>query len=362
VVDLALVLGTRPEIIKLSPVIRACERRSVPYTLIHTGQHYSDDLDTVFFEQLDLPEPDYNLGAGSGTHGQQTGRMLIDIEAALQSEEPDVVLVQGDTNSMLAGALATSKLDPAIGHVEAGLRSFDREMPEEINRVVTDHIADYLFAPTESTRSLLLEEGIDDERIHVVGNTIVDAVLANRELAAERSTVLADMGLSRGGFILLTAHRPENVDDPERLDRLLEGAASVARMLDIPVIYPIHPRTKDRLDSFAITVPDVIRLIEPLDFLDFLRLEDTALLAITDSGGVQEETCILHTPCVTVRDSTERPETVEVGANTIVGVNPDAVRDGAREMISRDTDWENPFGDGTAAEQILDLITGVEQH
>lgn len=353
---LAIVLGTRPEIIKLAPVLRTCEDRSIDYTLIHTGQHYSDKLDSVFFERLELPAPDYQLGVGSGSQGEQTGAMLSAIEEVLLTETPDVVLVQGDTNSVLAGAIATSKLDAELAHIEAGLRSFDRDMPEEINRVVTDHVGDYLFAPTDESADLLRQEGVDEERIHVTGNTIVDAVMANRELAADKSTALADHGLTGGEFVLMTAHRAVNVDDPDRLAAILDGVDRVGAHLDCPVLYPIHPRTRERLDEFDIAVPARITLVEPVDFLDFVRLEDEAALVITDSGGVQEETCILGTPCVTVRDSTERPETVAVGANVVVGTNPAAILEGSKAQLERPTDWEAPFGDGTAAEQILDAV------
>jgi UDP-N-acetylglucosamine 2-epimerase (non-hydrolysing) len=351
-----IVLGTRPEIIKLSPVIRAAERRGIPFTLIHSGQHYSEELDEVFFEDLKLPRPDYNLGVKSASHGKQTGEMLGGIEEVLLTEEPEVVLVQGDTNSVLAGAIATSKLAPELGHVEAGLRSYDRQMPEEINRVLTDHVSDYLFAPTEGAAANLHDEGIDDDRVFVTGNTIVDAVYENREIATENSSVLSRLGFDEGEFVLMTAHRAENVDDRERFVDLLRGAERVATEFDLPVVYPIHPRAKERIDGFDIVVPDAVELIEPLDFLDFLRLEDAAALVLTDSGGVQEETCILGTPCVTMRDSTERPETVEVGANVVVGTSPDAILDGAERMFDQVTEWSNPFGDGTAADRILDTI------
>lgn len=352
----AIVLGTRPEMIKLSPVLRACDRRGISYTLVHTGQHYSEELDSIFFDRLDLPKPDYHLGVGSGRHGEQTGEMLAGIEDVVLTEDVDVVLVQGDTNSVLAGAIATSKLDAKLGHVEAGLRSFDRDMPEEINRIVTDHVGDYLFAPTEETALLLRDEGIDESRIHVTGNTIVDAVQAHRQIAAEKSSVLDELNLTSGEFVLMTAHRAENVDDQDRLTNFLSGIDRVARELEYPVIYPIHPRTQERVDEFHVTVPDTIQLITPLDFLDFLRLEDTASLVITDSGGVQEEACILQTPCLTIRDSTERPETVAVGANVVVGTDPADIIGGARRQLAKSTDWDAPFGDGNAAERILDVI------
>ncbi|WP_160132762.1 non-hydrolyzing UDP-N-acetylglucosamine 2-epimerase [Halococcus salsus] len=351
-----IVLGTRPEIIKLAPVIDACEERGVGYSVVHTGQHYSEELDAVFFDQLELPTPDHNLAVGSGSHSAQTGAMIREIESVFLDEEPEVVLVQGDTNTVLAGSIAASKLDCELGHVEAGLRSFDREMPEEVNRVLADHAADYLFCPTDQAARYLREEGVPVDRIEVTGNTIVDSVIGYRDLAAEKSAVLAENDLTAGEFCLLTAHRAENVDDRARFSSLLDGVAGFASESDFDVVYPIHPRARERLDEFDIDLPSAITTIEPQDFLDFLRLESTARLVFTDSGGVQEEACILGTPCVTLRDNTERPETVDVGANRVVGVGPDAIAAGAREALDAGTDWENPFGDGRAADRILDLV------
>ena len=351
---IAFVLGTRPEIIKLAPVIRACVDGNVPFTVVHTGQHYSEKLDDVFFTDLQLPEPDYNLGVGSGTHGEQTGQMLVEIEQILLDEDPDVVLVQGDTNSALAGGIATMKLDVQLGHVEAGLRSFDRDMPEEHNRVLVDHAADLLFPPTDDSAERLREEGIPADRVSVTGNTVVDAVLQNRDIAADRSTILKDLGVAAGEFVLLTAHRPGNVDDPERFAQLLEGVNRYAELTDKTVLYPIHPRSEAKLEEFGLTVPERIRCIEPLNFLEFLHLEDTASLVFTDSGGVQEETCILGTPCVTLRENTERPETLEVGSNVLAGPEPESIVVNAFEMQTRDTDWDLPFGDGHAATRILE--------
>jgi len=353
---LSFVLGTRPEIIKLSPVIRVCQRREIPFSIVHTGQHYSDELDGVFFEQLDLPIPEYNLAVGSGSHGEQTGAMIAEIESVLKEDQPEIVLVQGDTNSVLAGTIATTKMDGiAIGHVEAGLRSFDREMPEEINRRLADHAADYLFPPTETSREQLLSEGLPDEWITVTGNTIVDAVEQNVEIARERGGILSELDLGTS-FGLLTAHRAENVDDRDRFVSLLDGVAQAAQEHGLVIVYPIHPRAEKRISEFEIDVPEEIQLVEPQDFLDFLVLEDEARIVFTDSGGVQEETCILQTPCVTLRDNTERPETVEIGSNQIVGVEPAHVVEGAREMLAVETDWRNPFGDGMAAERILDAL------
>jgi len=350
----AFVLGTRPEIIKLAPVIKACDRRDISTIVIHTGQHYSESLDTVFFRQLDLDPPAVNLGVGSGSHGEQTGEMVIGIEQHLKDADPDVLFVQGDTNSTLAGALAGSKLDIEVAHIEAGLRSYDRDMPEERNRIIIDHAVDHLYPPTEEAANLLEDEGISANRITVTGNTIVDAVIAYDKTAASVSTILTDLDISPGEFDLLTAHRAENVDDRDRFGNILFGVAAAATRCENDVIYPVHPRAKDRLAEFDLSVPDCIRTVEPLDFFDFLRLESTAALVFTDSGGVQEETCVLGTPCVTLRNGTERPETVFAGANCIVGHRPDDIVAGARQMRSKAGEWDPPFGDGNASEYILD--------
>jgi UDP-N-acetylglucosamine 2-epimerase (non-hydrolysing) len=356
----AFVLGTRPEIIKLAPVIKACDHRGVPSLVIHTGQHYSESLDTVFFHQLDLDPPDINLGVGSGSHGEQTGEMVIGIEQHLTKADPDMLFVQGDTNSTLAGALAASKLDIDVAHIEAGLRSYDRDMPEERNRIIIDHAVDHLYPPTEKAANLLRDEGISEDRITVTGNTVVDAITAYDKKASSLSTILADLDVTPGEFDLLTAHRAENVDERDRFANILFGVAAGATHHDNEVIYPVHPRAKDRLEEFDLSVPDCIRTIEPLDFFDFLRLESTASLVFTDSGGVQEETCVLGTPCVTLRNGTERPETVFVGANCIVGHRPDDIVAGARQMRSKSGDWDPPFGDGNASEYILDDL-GLEE-
>lgn len=355
-IQLSFVLGTRPEIIKLSPVIRECKNRGIDFSIIHTGQHYSDKLDSVFFEQLNLTVPEYNLEIGSASHGAQTGAMIKGIEAILDDEAPDAVLVQGDTNSVLAGTIAACKMHTiSVGHVEAGLRSFDRQMPEEMNRRLADHAADYLFAPTEESRQQLIDENLDSERITVTGNTIVDAVQANVAIAHQETNVYDELAIGER-FALLTAHRAENVDDKNRFASLLVAVDKAAQRQDLSVVYPIHPRAKKRLAEFDIEVPERIQVVKPQDFLDFLVLEDDAAIIFTDSGGVQEEACILQTPCVTLRDNTERPETVSVGANQIVGVETDRVVSGVEEMLKKLAEWENPFGDGTAAEQIINTV------
>lgn len=354
--QIAIILGTRPEIIKLSPIIRECVKQDIDTTIIHTGQHYSDSLDSIFFEQLELPTPDYNLDVGSKSHGRQTAEMIAGLEEILLEERPEHVLVQGDTNSVLAGAITTSKLDMSLGHVEAGLRSFDREMPEEINRILADHVSDYLFPPTDRSAQLLADEGIAGDHVIITGNTIVDAVLENRHLAEQKSSILERYDLIPDEFYLLTAHRAENVDDPERFRNLLIGTSEVAEQTGHAIIYPIHPRARSNIDQFDLDIPSNIQLRDPVDFLEFLQLEDAARLIFTDSGGVQEEACILQTPCITLRENTERPETIEVGANTLVGTDPEQIVAGAESMFNISQSWKTPFGDGTAAEKILMTI------
>jgi UDP-N-acetylglucosamine 2-epimerase (non-hydrolysing) len=354
---IAIVLGTRPEIIKMSPVVRALERRQADYFILHTGQHYSYNLDRIFFKQLNLPEARYNLEVGSGSHAKQTARILERIEDVFIKETPDIILVEGDTNSVLAATLAAVKLHIKVGHVEAGLRSYDREMPEEVNRVLTDHSSDYLFAPTEKARQILLGEGIKPHKIHVTGNTIVDAVYQNIKIADQMDDILGKLKFAPRQYFLATVHRQENVDNRERFTSLLNGLDAVAAQFGCPVIYPIHPHAKKRMEEFGISVSHV-NTIEPVDYFSFLHLEKNARLVFTDSGGVQEESCILHTPCVTLRDNTERPETLEVGANVLAGVISDKILDSARNMLAQGNDWRNPFGDGKASERIVDIING----
>jgi len=352
---ISIVLGTRPEIIKMSPIIRECERLGLDYFILHTGQHYSYTMDRVFFEQLGLPDARYNLDVGSGSHAEQTGKMLIGIEKVLLKEEPDVVLVEGDTNTVLAGALAAVKLGVKVGHVEAGLRSYDRRMPEEINRILADHSSDYLFAPTEKSRQILLNEGIAKGKIFVTGNAIVDAVFQNLEISKSRRSILNDLGLNNCDYFLATVHRQENVDNEGSFRGIVEGMGRVRREFGLDLIYPIHPRARKRLKIFGLE-PNGVRLVEPLDYLSFIQLESNAKLVLTDSGGVQEEACILGVPCVTLRDNTERPETIEVGSNILAGVSPEKILECSRLMLSKENSWENPFGDGKAGKRIVKIL------
>lgn len=340
----------------MAPVIKALEAKQANFYILHTGQHYSYILDMVFFEQLRLPLANYNLEAGPGSHGEQTARILTGVERVLQKDRPDIVLVLGDTNSVLAGALAAAKLSIKVGHVEAGLRSYDRQMPEEINRILTDHCSDYLFAPSPQTRDILLHEGILEKNIYITGNTIVDSVYQHKQLAEKTGTMLKPLHLTSQKYFLVTLHRQENVDNPDRLASILDGLNQIFDQFRLPVVYPIHPRSRKMIQEFAFE-PRNITLIDPVDYLDFLQLENNAKLILTDSGGVQEEACILRVPCVTLRDNTERPETIEVGANILAGVRPQRILECVTIMCHKDTSWNNPFGDGTAGEKIVQIIT-----
>lgn len=353
---ICVVLGTRPEIIKLSPLIHLFREKGDDYFILHTGQHYSYEMDKVFFEELGLPPAKYNLDVGSRSHGAMVGYLIERIEQIYLTEKPDVTLVQGDTNTVLAGALAASKIGVRIGHVEAALRSYDRTMPEEINRVLTDHISDFLLIPTEKSKKIALGEGIAESKCFVVGNTIVDAVLRNKEVAEKKSTVLEKLGLTKGGYFLVTSHRAENVDHKEKLAGLLEGFKRVSEKYKLPVVYPIHPRTKKMITQFGLTVPECVKLTDPVSYLDFLQLQQHAKLILSDSGGVQEEACILRVPAVTLRENTERPETIDVGANMLVGTDPARILKGAEVMLAKPRDWKNPFGDGKTAEKIRDIL------
>lgn len=352
---IAIVIGTRPEIIKLSPVIKELEHRGIDFFVLHTGQHYSANLDSIFFDQLQLPQPKYNLEVGSHSPCKQTARIIEGMGGVLIGDKPDVVLVLGDTNSVLAGAIAGSKLHIKVGHIEAGLRSYDRSMPEEINRTLTDHCSDLLFAPTQNAREILLYEGIPDDQIFMTGNTIVDAIYANLELAKNvevETYIEADKPYQ---YILATIHRTENVDNMIRFASILSSLQLVAQKYELPIVYPIHPHSLSKVKEFGFNLK-ALDVIEPMDYLQFLNLERNAGLILTDSGGVQEEACILGVPCVTLRDNTERPETIEVGANILAGTSHKRVMECVEIMLNSKSSWQNPFGDGRASIRIVDII------
>ncbi len=316
------IIGARPQFIKCAPVSREL-RHLAQEVLVHTGQHYDDSMSGVFFRELGLPEPEYHLGVGSGPHGRQTGEMLAKIEDILLREQPDVVLVYGDTNSTLAGSLSASKLHVPIAHVEAGLRSFNRKMPEEVNRVLTDHLSDLLLCPTETAVENLNREGIT-KGVHLVGDVMYDALMDAAERARQTSKVLGRLGLEAGGYLLATVHRAENTDDLSRLHGIMAALRAIAES-GRTVVFPVHPRTRKQLAKLSFCSPKNFLMIEPVPYLDMVLLEAMAQLIATDSGGIQKEASWLRVPCVTLRDETEWIETVASGWNRLVGTRTDHI-------------------------------------
>ena len=369
------IVGARPQFIKAAVVSRVLRSQSdIQEVFLHTGQHYDANMSEVFFEELDIPTPDYNLGIGGGTHGQNTGRMLEAIEKVLLKERPDWILVYGDTDSTLAGTLAAVKLHIPVAHVEAGLRSFNRRMPEEINRVLTDHAADLLFAPTEIAVKNLYREGIPDSRIHLVGDVMYDAALYYAEIAERKSTILQQLRLIEElsckreklkepdkrnepvkPYILATVHRAENTDDPERLKAILQALAEVHRK--VPVVFPVHPRTRKRARDFGLEgyLAEVLA-IEPVGYLDMVMLEKNARLIVTDSGGVQKEAYFYRVPCVTLREETEWVELVQSGWNHLIP--PFSVEAVVQALTAPLSPGENLFlyGDGMASQRIAKVL------
>jgi len=354
-IKIAIIVGTRPEIIKMSPIIRILKDKNIDFFIIHSNQHYSKNMDAIFFEELQLPQPQYNLGIGSADHGNQTGQMMSAIEKILLKEKPTLVLAQGDTNTVLAAILTASKQNILTGHIEAGLRSYDRRMPEEKNRVICDVLSDFLFAPTQTQEKILLSEGIDKDKIFVVGNTIVDAVYENKQIAMKTSKILLNLNLSKKKFVLFTAHRSLNVDTKQSLNKIIETIAIIKKKTHLPIIYPMHPRTKVKLEKFDLCIKDAL-VIDPLGYLDFLCLIMNASLIVTDSGGIQEEACILQVPCITIRENTERPETVDVGANKIVDLDKEKLIQAIHYFSLKKHEWQNPFGNGKTAQQIMEVV------
>lgn len=352
------VVGARPQFIKAAVLSRALlnvltpERTTIAEVLVHTGQHYSPRMSDVFFDALGLAPPRHHLGIGSAPHGIQTGRMLAALEPVVQAERPDAVLVYGDTNSTLAGALVASKLHIPVAHVEAGLRSFNRCMPEEINRVLTDHVSTLLFAPTRTAVDNLAAEGIT-RGVHEVGDVMLDAA---RSFAAIARPTPAP--LTRGGYLLATLHRAENTDNPGRLAGVLAGLAAAANASNRPVWLPLHPRTRAKLEQFNLTMPTAVHATEPVDYLEMLGLMRDAAVILTDSGGVQKEAFFLGRPCVTLRDETEWVETVRLGWNVLVGADPGTIQRAVEQFLREPpaATEERPFGDGAACQTIANLL------
>ncbi len=353
---LLAVVGARPNFIKIAPLMWQIRRRRdvVPY-LVHTGQHYDQKMSQLFFDELRIPRPDADLGVGSGSHAQQTAEVMRRFEPVLLEQRPDVVVVVGDVNSTLACALTAVKLGIPVAHVESGLRSFDRSMPEEINRIVTDAISQWLFVSEPSGVVNLRNEGIPEDRIHFVGNVMIDALLASRE-RIEASRALEDLALKDRGYAVLTLHRPSNVDDPETFSRIWEAIEQVQRRL--PVVFPVHPRTRKILSERPGASLPNLRPTDPLGYLDFMKLVSRSRLVLTDSGGVQEETTVLGVPCLTMRNNTERPVTVEVGTNVLVGMDPRKIKECAlRSLETPGTGRVPELWDGRTASRILDTLT-----
>jgi UDP-N-acetylglucosamine 2-epimerase (non-hydrolysing) len=349
------VVGARPNFIKVAALIHAMRRRPVFQTqLIHTGQHFSPEMSDSFFQQLEIPEPDVNLGAGGGSQTEQTAEIMKRIEPVFQEHRPDVLIVVGDVNSTVAASLVAAKMRIPIAHVEAGLRSFDRAMPEEINRLVTDAISDYLFVTERSGEENLRREGADPARIFFTGNVMIDTLLRFRAKAAE-SDVVQRLGLTPQSYAVVTLHRPSNVDHPNRLAELIALLHELAR--ELRIVFAVHPRTNQRIQSAGLQVGDLL-VIPPQSYLDFLRLTMDARLVLTDSGGIQEETTILQVPCLTLRENTERPVTIEHGTNRLVGTDTGAILQAARGVLTQPM----PSGripelwDGRAADRIVDIL------
>lgn len=379
-----LVVGARPNFMKIAPLLRAIDKHNelnklneLPITpiLVHTGQHYDYEMSQAFFQDLELPEPDIYLRVGSGTHAEQTGKVMIELEKVLVEEKPDLVVVVGDVNSTLAAAIAAVKLNIPVAHVEAGLRSYDRAMPEEINRLLTDQISDYLFTPSPDADENLKREGIPQQKIFLVGNVMVDSLLFNKA-RADQSRILARLKLTEKGYALLTLHRPSNVDEKRSLTSIIDAITEISER--IPVIFPAHPRTQKKLREFDINIPATVitnpdehnkhnernklngqlLIIPPLSYLDFLKLEMHAKFVMTDSGGIQEETTVLNVPCLTLRDTTERPITITQGTNVLVGKTHQKIIKEAFKVLApkAQSPPQIELWDGMATERIVAIL------
>jgi UDP-N-acetylglucosamine 2-epimerase (non-hydrolysing) len=345
------VVGARPNFMKMAPIVEQMKKVPILHSLlVHTGQHYDEGMSDVFFRELGIPVPDVHLGVGSGTHAEQTARVMVEFEKVCVREEPDLVLVVGDVNSTMACTIVAAKLLIRVAHVEAGLRSFDRRMPEEINRLVTDALADLLFTTSRDADENLKREGVDPAKIHFVGNVMIDTLVKHRDKAAALKMDKPKQ------YALVTLHRPSNVDDPAVLRPIIEALEDISK--SIPVIFPIHPRTAKRVREFGLSV-DGLRTMDPLGYLEFLNLESTATVVLTDSGGLQEETTILGVPCLTLRHNTERPVTITAGTNIMVGTDKGRILGAFHRIMNGDWKPAGPpeYWDGHAAERIINVLS-----
>jgi len=352
------IIGTRPEIIKMAPVVKALDALPHEHTLVHSGQHYDLMMDRVFFKDMALREPDVQLDLKEQPPHLQVARTAM--QAASVAAKADLVIVHGDTNTTLAGALLGNKLGKPVAHVEAGIRSFDKAMPEEVNRILTDQVSCLLFAPTETARTNLAAENVH-EGVHVVGNSVIDALVQNTEAAEKASRILKRLRLEPGRYAVLTFHRAENVDSADRMKRVLQAVGAIASRHGLTVVFPIHPRTEKMAKQHglnALLKSPGLKVIPPTGYLDMLELERNAALVLTDSGGLQEEACFFRVPCVTLRESTERPETLNIGANVLAGTDPVRILDAAGKQLGAKREWPNPYGDGTTGERIAGIVAG----
>ncbi len=351
------IIGTRPEIIKMAPVVKALDGLDHEHILVHSGQHYDMMMDRIFFRDMELREPDHQFELKEQPPHLQVATTMRQVASV--AEDAGLVVIHGDTNTTVAGALLASKQGRPVAHVEAGIRSFDKTMPEEVNRIIADQLSNLLFAPTPTSRQNLQRENVV-EGVHVVGNSVIDALLQNLAIAEKRSEILTRLGLEPGGYVLLTFHRAENVDSKQRLERALVAFERAAREAGLPILFPIHPRTAKRLREFGLEKRAAqltsLRRIEPTGYLDMLVLEKNAALVMTDSGGLQEESCFFRVPCVTLRENTERPETLAIGANVLAGTDPRRILDAVKRQLSAKRDWPNPYGDGTTSLRIGRII------
>ena len=356
------IVGARPNFMKIAPIHTQMQQTdSIEPILIHTGQHYDERMSTFFFDDLGMPKPDAFLGVGSGSHAEQTARVMVEFEKVCQKYNPDLVLVVGDVNSTMACSITAKKLWIPVAHVEAGLRSFDREMPEEINRLATDAISDILFVSERNGEINLKNEGVDPDKMHYVGNVMIDSLIHFME-KAEQSTVLKDQNLQENGFVLVTLHRPSNVDNAEQFAKILDAFDTISK--EIPIVFPIHPRAQKNLETFGLAekaaAMNNLLLLPPLGYLDFIQLEKKCRFVITDSGGLQEETTYLGKPCLTVRENTERPITVQIGTNEIVGSDMEKLTRYARNILAGD--WKKgeipKYWDGKTADRIVKILDG----
>lgn len=369
--SICLVLGTRPEIIKMTPLVHELRARDLSFFVVHSGQHYDHEMDGIFLEELGWEGVDMvDLHSGSRSLASSVADIMVKLEELFSSRRPDVVLVLGDTNTAEAGALVATRMNIKVGHVEAGLRNFDRRISEEYSRVIIDHISDYLYAPTARSLQTLNDEGIGrrdimhfdrTEKQHLLqtGNTVVDSLRLFKD-QSDASPIFDTLNIDKGEYILFTSHRAENVDREEALAGIVEGMTRVQKELGVPVVFPIHPRTKKRLEAFgmidALEKNEQIKRIDPVGFLTLVALESHAKIVLTDSGGIQEETCSLKVPCVVLRHRSDRPESVEAGASVLAGTDPDDILAATKTMLEKERNWEDPFGNGTAAKQIIDHL------